>query len=654
MAEPTNTPRRQRRTPMRFSEPGDAASPSKRPFTPWSIDEIRTFLSGCHRAAENDDWTSLTTALPGRQAAGLRQCFTKYRYIIDSPAVEPAHLIALFDSDEAARAAAATAPPTPTTVPSPRVAPAMTDEEARVAESLFAMSKAAPVGTPSAAAATNSPRPTPAREPASSAKPPKNRELFPTASTPRRAADAESRTPRAAKRPAPTPVQPLPELDEALPPELFELRGHLETVFRHAAQRPQFARWAAAEWFYSSLDQCILRDNSQFERRLSEAVPEYIPGGLMTRAQWTALRRRLPRPRRLSPAMLAAERAALAAQRDYIRDLQRGRQPGAADPGVTERVPLMLSVGQQVVVRLSTRDPARSHYLPGWVAVVCSASNAYRVKLNRPDLGIRQFADSDVMALGDYPCVPVSALLRERVHVPSAGIMDRPRRRPSVVPRDKMASPTTPVPDLQYTELVGRQDISETATERQKLEALIARIVTTTGEVGSAVPDAEARLALLVRRALQCKELLLREQAQMNAWALESAARREQPHELALQWYDWITHYLAQLDRAVATALAVLPAAEPSEQARDVVAETIRSAWERADSLLARAPGSKGAAVARDSLAVLCAVEIVRNLDAPRATKAAALEAVMATAARGAPADGRLLTEVQTLLARLV
>ena len=82
-------------------------------------------------------------------------------------------------------------------------------------------------------------------------------------------------------------------------------------------------RFARFEWFLSAVDAPYMNSRT-FEVALREAGGINSPG-LIARTEWAAVRRRLPRRRRFSPAFVAAERQTMADMREAVRAFHAGQ-----------------------------------------------------------------------------------------------------------------------------------------------------------------------------------------------------------------------------------------------------------------------------------------------------------------------------------------
>ena len=63
---------------------------------------------------------------------------------------------------------------------------------------------------------------------------------------------------------------------------------------------------------------------------------------------------------------------------------------------------------------------------PGFILGINSAEYSYRVEFDFPGLGVQTVKDGDLAPQKDPLKIPLDVLMKERVHVPSAGVTERP------------------------------------------------------------------------------------------------------------------------------------------------------------------------------------------------------------------------------------
>jgi len=141
------------------------------------------------------------------------------------------------------------------------------------------------------------------------------------------------------------------------------------------------------------------------------------------------MKRRLGKPRRFSRAFIANQQEMADRQRECIRNLQHGKQ-GIITAPIPESLPMPLCVGERVLARVD-REKNEKHtgLYAGYVLAISARDCTYRVEFDRDSIGIRTVADTDVASTGETTYVPVAVLTKVKVHVPSAGITDKPKIR---------------------------------------------------------------------------------------------------------------------------------------------------------------------------------------------------------------------------------
>ncbi|CAF1639213.1 unnamed protein product, partial [Adineta ricciae] len=93
---------------------------------------------------------------------------------------------------------------------------------------------------------------------------------------------------------------------------------------KHFLSNAKSQRWMICEWFYSDIDRCLLTNENEFEHCVEHFFPELVNKKplRLTRQQWSLIRRRFGKPRRLSSAYLENERIKLVKQRNLLRIVQ--------------------------------------------------------------------------------------------------------------------------------------------------------------------------------------------------------------------------------------------------------------------------------------------------------------------------------------------
>jgi len=119
----------------------------------------------------------------------------------------------------------------------------------------------------------------------------------------------------------------------------------------------------------------------------------------LTRIEWSFVRTLIGRPRRLSAAFLAAERAKLAAYRHEVRTLRQLQLTGAATSGLELDVSANGSMQMAVGQRVTALHPKERHLFTG--TVLTPDGNHYRIQFDRQKHGVQLVRDVLVMPLLD-------------------------------------------------------------------------------------------------------------------------------------------------------------------------------------------------------------------------------------------------------------
>ncbi|KAF2365142.1 DIRP domain [Trinorchestia longiramus] len=91
---------------------------------------------------------------------------------------------------------------------------------------------------------------------------------------------------------------------------------------RNFLKLPQAHKWIYYEWFYANIDQPLFLGRNDFEQVLQEAFPQ-LKTRMLTRRQWSLVRRIMGKPRRCSEAFFNEELSSLAKRRQVLRLLQQ-------------------------------------------------------------------------------------------------------------------------------------------------------------------------------------------------------------------------------------------------------------------------------------------------------------------------------------------
>jgi hypothetical protein len=212
-----------------------------------------------------------------------------------------------------------------------------------------------------------------------------------------------------------------------IPPPLCSDQAAAALRLARTVTRP-LRLFARAEFAYSATDRAYFLQDA-FTSCLCELRLPHVCR--LKRAEWTAVRAAMGRPRRLSANYLREERKRLARHRENLRRMHLGKLPklGPEDPPVLSQVPASPLPGVQV----SAVHPRSGQILNGTVVSVDVGSGACMVAFENPALGTEQVEECDV-----FPRGPLSLL-----H-PGTRIGLRPTKVRTDVELQDDAQPSTP------------------------------------------------------------------------------------------------------------------------------------------------------------------------------------------------------------------
>lgn len=181
---------------------------------------------------------------------------------------------------------------------------------------------------------------------------------------------------------------------------------------RNLLKLPKAHKWVSYEYFYSYIDRPLFLSENDFQTCLRESFPN-LKTRMLTRHEWSRIRKLMGKPRRCSPAFFAEERRELCKRRHKIRLLQ-SRKPGpdiaANCKDLPAEIPLPLPVATKVTARL--RVP-QDGIFTGSIDAVDSLSSVYRITFDRPGLGTHSVPDYEVIASDYNETMPITSIVRD-------------------------------------------------------------------------------------------------------------------------------------------------------------------------------------------------------------------------------------------------
>lgn len=144
---------------------------------------------------------------------------------------------------------------------------------------------------------------------------------------------------------------------------------------------------------------------NEFQACLRESFPQ-LKTNLLTRPEWSKIRRLMGKPRRCSQSFFDEERRELERRRQKIRLLQ-SRKSGDISfvRDLPKEIPLSLPIGTKVTARL--RHP-QDGIFTGVIEAIYSMSSEYRVTFDRAGLGTHSVPDYEILVNESVETIPVS------------------------------------------------------------------------------------------------------------------------------------------------------------------------------------------------------------------------------------------------------
>eukprot|EP00049_Salpingoeca_infusionum_P008790 m.144504 g.144504 ORF g.144504 m.144504 type:complete len:849 (+) comp14132_c0_seq3:271-2817(+) len=138
---------------------------------------------------------------------------------------------------------------------------------------------------------------------------------------------------------------------------LSETMVTMGEALAHVVQGQKSRDWIFYEFFYSSLDEAILKKTASFEHELAQAFPNVSQTRRMRQTEWRYAKQLMGRPRRFSTKFVGHQRATLRSTRNAMRTLVETSTvpPEAHSLAFPKQIPLMYCVGDRVLARHRTR-----------------------------------------------------------------------------------------------------------------------------------------------------------------------------------------------------------------------------------------------------------------------------------------------------------
>lgn len=182
---------------------------------------------------------------------------------------------------------------------------------------------------------------------------------------------------------------------------------------RNLLKLPKAHKWVSYEWFYSYIDKPLFEGDNDFQCCLKESFPQ-LKTRMLTRCEWSKLRKMMGKPRRCSQAFFDEERRELERRRQKIRFLQSQKACDVSyAKDLPSEIPLPLPIATKVTARL--REP-QDGIFTGSIDAVDSLSSIYRITFDRPGLGTHSVPDYEVIANDYSDTLSVSTITQSLNH----------------------------------------------------------------------------------------------------------------------------------------------------------------------------------------------------------------------------------------------
>ena len=321
-------------------------------------------------------------------------------------------------------------------------------------------------------------------------------------------------------------------------------------------------------FFFFLFPSGLLKDGSDFKEQMRALFPKIVEMENLKQFEWFILRKALGRPRRFSPAFVKKEQYVLQQQRDLVRLLQQGIQPKDVEGvEVGQNIPLPLSIGRRVLAYTNPTPGSPGGWIfPGYILGINSAENAYRVEFDVPSLGIQTVKDTDLAPQKEPLSIPVNVLMKERVHVPSAGVTERPRIHRKMTSIQNLEQNRTQFDggnNVMSTELMTHNNenhAARSATHLEKFFAIADQIAVAVIDAAIDPDDAaqgilwtrrDIRLVSVTESLLELKRSMLADQFILNSTVQRNLVEEVEPTPEQRQHYRFIIKYVAGINEVL-------------------------------------------------------------------------------------------------------
>lgn len=283
---------------------------------------------------------------------------------------------------------------------------------------------------------------------------------------------------------------------------------------RNLLKLPKAHKFVMYEFFYSNIDKAVFCGKNEFEMYLVETFPR-LKTRMMTKTEWSKIRRSFGKPRRCSSKFFEEERIELERKRQKIRLLQSrktGDHSFVCD--LPSEIPVPFTIGTKVTARLRTPQDG---LFTGTIEGLVHKSHSYRITFERQGIGSQEIPDYEVMSSDTVDAINVSKVTKEFLSRPDVSYyMVSPLK-----PAGAFASFMNHGAGFRRSDpmlssgAIGGSALKLEGYTRPKYQTLV---LPTTGSIGG-YPIKLLEAMVLVRKTLEVKQLQLLKIRRLNVEA---------------------------------------------------------------------------------------------------------------------------------------
>lgn len=283
---------------------------------------------------------------------------------------------------------------------------------------------------------------------------------------------------------------------------------------RNLLKLPKAHKFVMYEFFYSNIDKSVFLGKNEFEMYLVETFPR-LKTRMMTKTEWSKVRRSFGKPRRCSAKFFEEERIELERKRQKIRLLQSrktGDHSFVCD--LPSEIPVPFTIGTKVTARLRTPQDG---LFTGTIEGLVHKSHSYRITFERQGIGSQEIPDYEVMSSDTVDAINVSKITKEFLSRPDISYYMVSPLKPAGAFASFMTNGTSfrRSDPMLSAGAIGSSAIKFDGYSKNKYQTLV---LPTTGSIGG-YPIKLLEAMVLVRKTLEVKQLQLLKIRRLNVEA---------------------------------------------------------------------------------------------------------------------------------------